>query len=910
MQRFSSRRQQLAQRHLGDFLSEKLQGAVSYDRIAGFFRSSMLEVAGEKLELLEGKARVICNSELNIKDVETAKLAQQALRRAWCGGEPEKLIEADPELAKDRFARLFSLLSSQKLEVKVLPDQAFGLIHGKAGVITYADGAKTSFLGSTNESLTAWKINYELLWEDDSPEAVQWVQEEFDALWSSPMAVPLAEFIIDDIKRLSHRSEISTKIWLEDHEPDPAPAVVETPIFRKEFGLWAHQKYFIKKAFEEHCKSSARFILADQVGLGKTVQLALSALLMALHGDKPVLVIVPKPVVVQWQDELRDLLGMPSAVWSGKQWIDENGLAYPSKGAESVKQCPRRIGILSQGLIVSGSEVNDYLKAMKFECVIVDEAHRARRKSINPNSLDEKVEPNNLMQFIFDISPRTKSLLLATATPVQLHPIEAWDMLTMLGCGNEQVLGNAWSEWRQPAKILPIVLGEKPFPGDPVYAWPFIRNPLPPASEHRTFREIRRRLRMSDSDYVAAGDARDKLRTTDYTKLNRVLHHYGRKHNPFIRHIIRRTRDYLESQIDPATGEPYLAPVKVKLFGEDERDALELPLYLRDAYELAQEFCQLLGRRMRSAGLFKTLLLRRIGSSMYAGQQTVTKLLGKRYVEDSDQVEAWSEEDEETDDRNRSSLSEELTFEEIQILQRCKTVLENNQERDPKYQQVVEYLIDKNWLELGCIIFSQYYDSVQWLANLLSTEHLVDEQIGIYAGASRSGLFHQGNFTRCDRERIKQMVKSGELRLIIGTDAASEGLNLQRLGTLINLDLPWNPTRLEQRKGRIQRIGQIGDEVWILNMRYRDSVEDRVHELLSNRLADIFQLFGQIPDVLEDVWVEVALGEEIQAQKLIENIKPKHPFDEKYSAVEDIDWESCSRVLRESDKTKILRQGW
>ena len=58
---------------------------------------------------------------------------------------------------------------------------------------------------------------------------------------------------------------------------------------------------------------------------------------------------------------------------------------------------------------------------------------------------------------------------------------------------------------------------------------------------------------------------------------------------------------------------------------------------------------------------------------------------------------------------------------------------------------------------------------------------------------------------------------------VIGTEAASEGLNLQRLGSLINLDLPWNPTRLEQRKGRIQRIGQLRSEVLIYNMRYRGS---------------------------------------------------------------------------------------
>jgi len=77
------------------------------------------------------------------------------------------------------------------------------------------------------------------------------------------------------------------------------------------------------------------------------------------------------------------------------------------------------------------------------------------------------------------------------------------------------------------------------------------------------------------------------------------------------------------------------------------------------------------------------------------------------------------------------------------------------------------------------------------------------------------------------------------MKIIFGTDNASEGLNLQCLGTLINLDLPWNPTRLEQRKGRIQRIGQIRDEVLVYNMSYKDSVEDRVHELLSDRLEHI-----------------------------------------------------------------------
>jgi hypothetical protein len=153
---------------------------------------------------------------------------------------------------------------------------AFGLVHGKAGVIRYADGSGDQFLGSVNESLSAWRLNYELLWEDDSTEAVDWVQTEFDALWNHPMAVPLADFVVQDVKRLADRQETPSTTGGAMRRPDAASAAVESPVYRQEFGLWAHQKYFVKLAFDAHRRGTARFVLADQVGLGKTVQLALA----------------------------------------------------------------------------------------------------------------------------------------------------------------------------------------------------------------------------------------------------------------------------------------------------------------------------------------------------------------------------------------------------------------------------------------------------------------------------------------------------------------------------------------------------------------------------------------------------------------------------------------------------------
>jgi len=87
IRRYTSRTQRLDQ----SFLTARLNGAHAYDRIAGYFRSSILEVAGEAIERLSGVTRVICNSDLSPADVQTAKAAQEAMRRDWCAGEPEQL---------------------------------------------------------------------------------------------------------------------------------------------------------------------------------------------------------------------------------------------------------------------------------------------------------------------------------------------------------------------------------------------------------------------------------------------------------------------------------------------------------------------------------------------------------------------------------------------------------------------------------------------------------------------------------------------------------------------------------------------------------------------------------------------------------------------------------------------------
>lgn len=899
--RYSSRREALSD----SFLGKKLKNAKGYDRIAGYFRSSIIEVAGEDLNSVEGKIRMICNSDLAIKDVATAKLANSSIRKEWCDFKPEEL----PAIGK-RFRKLYEFLSSGKLEVRVLPDERFGLIHGKAGVITLSDGTKTSFLGSINESRAAWKTNYELVWEDSSLEAVKWVQEEFDALWYDKFAVPLSDFVVEDIKRISERVEIETvEEWREEEKNPPASVVVESPVYRKQLGLWEHQKYFVDLAFREHKQEyGARYILADQVGLGKTIQLAMAAQLMALSGDKPILVIVPKTLMSQWQGELNSLLDMPSAIWNGKEWVDENNFKYPNRGSEDILKCPRRVGIISQGLIVANSPVADILLNREYECVIVDEAHRARRKKLGDGKESEKPQMNNMYEYLMKISPKTKSMLLATATPIQMHPVELWDLMNILSQKNDSVLGSKSSYWRKPDKVqkgLDFILGKRePDFFDPEN-WEWIRNPFPPKFEHPVFASVRMNNKMQNSNFVLSKSYLELLPKERQRIGNILTADFFSNYNPYIRHVVRRERKYLEIKTDPNTGEPFLKPIKVNLYGEDDEDALILTGYLKQAYDLAEEFCNSISKRAKGGGFLKTLLLKRIGSSIEAGKNTGYKMLTEWNTGMRD-LEAEEDDYDEVEDAEIKNLTDE----EIALLDGFVKALSSTEAIDPKYNKTVELLRDKNWMDDGVIIFSQYFDTAKWISEKLSCD-FPDELIGLYAGGDKSGFYFNGNNKKADREEVKKAVESRKLRVLVGTDAASEGLNLQTLGRLINIDLPWNPTKLEQRKGRIQRIGQINDEIHIYNMRYKDSVEDRVHQLLSKRLKNISDVFGQLPDVLEDVWINIAAGEEKKARELIDNIPEVHPFENRYNnSVTHIDWESCSRVLNKKEKRKYLEEGW
>ena len=151
IRRFSSRTERLDT----EFLAESLKGASKYFRIAGYFRSSIFELVGEEIAKIP-EVKIICNSELDLADFQVATGRNTALKERW----NEVDVEAEAVLKKERYQILDKLLQSGNVEIRVVPrDKLF--LHGKAGSIHYTDGSRKSFIGSVNESKSAFAHNYE-----------------------------------------------------------------------------------------------------------------------------------------------------------------------------------------------------------------------------------------------------------------------------------------------------------------------------------------------------------------------------------------------------------------------------------------------------------------------------------------------------------------------------------------------------------------------------------------------------------------------------------------------------------------------------------------------------------------------------------------------------------------------------
>ena len=149
-----------------------------------------------------------------------------------------------------------------------------------------------------------------------------------------------------------------------------------------------------------------------------------------------------------------------------------------------------------------------------------------------------------------------------------------------------------------------------------------------------------------------------------------------------------------------------------------------------------------------------------------------------------------------------------------------------------------------------------------------------------YSGRGGEIPTEDGEWQTIERDEAKRRFRLREADILLCTDAAAEGLNFQFCGALVNYDMPWNPMRVEQRIGRIDRLGQSHDVARIVNLHYEDTVETDVYRALRVRINMFEMVVGalqpilaQLPRTITDAVLSRPDGECTQRSQVVERIE-------------------------------------
>jgi len=773
-------------------------------------------------------------------------------------------------------------------------------------------GNRIYISGSLNESKTALVLNAENItlhadwWNDLERQRAEEAQQDFDRIWadkspylrvlSLPEAVRQKLISYADGIILPPEVDGSSARQLE-HEP---PSDRE----RLQFGLikdgpklpggrfvgmetapvapWPHQVVVARRLIETWPYS---YLLCDEVGLGKTIEAGLAIRSLVLSGlVKRVLIAPPASLTKQWQREMATKFLLPfERALSGAGGRHERIFPEPEIVSSRNLYKPN-LCIVSTGLLAHKHRRQDLDAAHRFDIALVDEAHYARRQ--NPAAADNRrVEPRfgRLYTTIRDrLRKRSKALWLATATPMQLDWIEVYDLIHLTNrvgaFQNDPTL-----TWGYYDLLGRMVRGEALSQQE----WAFLRQAIRSVEYHDPF--LKQYIDTAVIDGRIRGAARQLLeqgripRGRDLVNIRRLVFSAA----PLPRVMLRHTRSLLEiykerGQLQARLARRTIHPIPRIVFTPLEQQA----------YDELEDFCAGLAEQIQQHAdeefsqnnlkFLLSLLRLRFASSLFAIRETIRRRRERVIATldyqnnaanpDADDLAVAFSDDEEGDRKVLDSLLKNRSKKDLQWeKKRLAGLLETLQDltgRPSKIQALLDALQSRQ-LAGGrlkqTVIFTRFYDT---LTDIVKRLRAIDPSmlIGTYSG--RGGQYVDpttGQLCSVDREEIKHRFLREEIDILVCTDAAAEGLNLQTADLLVNFDLPWNPMKVEQRIGRIDRIGQKYDEIYVLNLCYVGSVEETVYGRLLQRLAQTGGVVGtqqvSMLPVSEEDFQKLAMGE-------------------------------------------------
>lgn len=643
---------------------------------------------------------------------------------------------------------------------------------------------------------------------------------------------------------------------------------------------WPHQYDVVRRSVEAFPRG---FLFCDEVGLGKTVEAALTLRQLLISGRvSRVLILVPKALLRQWQEELHEKAALEVPLFDGRRCLAIDGRELPLLGRSPWEAFPI---LLASSQMLRRKKRQDELKAASpWDLLIVDEAHHARRtRGGRPNRLLELLAGGRADRGQ-GLKDRTRCLYLLTATPMQVDPVELWDLLRLVGLGGawgarEEDFLRYFAELRRPA-------GER----DPHFLAGLLRDALEMAALFPGLEaEIEEQLSRAPTyvrDYVARARSGEPqalghdLAPAEQEQLDGWL----RALTPVRFLIWRSTRRVLRAYQAAGRLETLLPERQPENLWIDLRPD-ELRLYRRIDDYLARHYLRFEAKRP-GLGFVMTLYRRRLTSSFYAVQKSLERrraflrgeieaetLFGELEdeLDEADLVDADG-----GDGEGEAALFGIDSDDENEELRALLAELAKKRS-DTKLEQLrsdLEELVGGGRFDRA-LVFTQYLDTLDFLRQAL----LPEWSIATYSG--RGGeLARGGIFVPCAKEDLKEAFARGEIRLLICTDAASEGLNLQSCGLLINYDMPWNPMRVEQRIGRIDRLGQVHARIVVRNYFYSDTVEAEIYRRLAHRIGFFQEIVGPLQPILH------RLSETVQRLAMVPAAQRERPLAEDLAALE------------------------
>ncbi len=885
---------------LHDFYIPVLSLSIRYDRVAGYFRSTSLAAASQGFSAFTdsgGKMRLVVGADLAEEDV-SAILRGDAQRMADHLNQQLDQPEIWPEEVTRGVELLAWMIAKKYLEIRVafrihkktrkpLSFSAVedGYVHEKWAVFTDSQDNRLYIGGSLNESRTALVLNAENIdvhgdwWNDIEQQRTDKAQADFETVWNdrSPhlRVMTLPEAVRQKLIQFSQSVRVPTEIdgtTLCQTPPDPPSAmerlrfalIKDGPVLPggRFVGMetapvkaWPHQEIVARRLIETWPYS---YLLCDEVGLGKTIEAGLAIRSLYLSGfARRVLIAAPASLTEQWHREMASKFFLPFArALSGSSV--RHAYIFPRDEIISQKKLLKpSLCIVSTGLISRKERRKELQTAENFDIALIDEAHYARRK--NPkNGARSYPKFGNLYKTIQnDLRKRSASLWLATATPMQIDWIEVFDLLSLTNRVGQFQFDPSLT--RAYYDVLGAMVQEQVINES---QWEFLRRAIASLNHHDPFlwkylheSVIDGRIRTAARHWLERGRI---PKGADRKNIQRLIFSAA----PLSRVMLRHTRALLEIYREKGELEANLAkreilPVPRIVFTALEKKAYnELETYCKD---LA---AQITHKLSASLGLLLSFLRLRFASSLFAIRETLRRrkervtatlfhLSETDETEDIEGLEAVVTGDEDQNDDIIKSLlkhrtPQDLEWERDRLTEMLMT-LEDISDTPSKMKELLSVLYERRISDgriRQTVVFTRFCDTLQDIVNRLR-ETDSSMRIGTYSG--KGGEYvdpHTKDIFRVQREEIKHRFMRGEIDVLICTDAAAEGLNLQTADLLINYDLPWNPMKVEQRIGRIDRIGQKHDRICVLNLCYADSAEQIVYDRLLRRLAQAGNVVG------------------------------------------------------------------